>query len=253
LYAIKSGTAIVNFLIKIIQTISMKQITKLFLIFILPINDLANIKENQGKLSEALQLYKQAIKIDRELAYSYAGIGDQHDYRKTAKFYQKFLTLQSEKGRIDHVKKYKQSLKKAQANIFVSADEIFQKLSVKRNLFIPKIGIPIQFGTSSSKIENDDKVLKQCQEIAKAVHDFFRTDENSKIRIEGHTDNEGNTQGNKALSEKRARSIKDWLVKRNIPEKRLLVIGWGEEKPRETNETGHGKFLNRRVTLVRIE
>ena len=101
------------------------------------LNDLANIKEKQGKLSEALRLYKRALKADRQFAYAYAGIGDvlmkQQNYRKAAKFFQKFLTLQVKKGHSDYVQNYKQRLKAAQDRIFVSADEIFQTLSVKRN------------------------------------------------------------------------------------------------------------------------
>jgi len=221
------------------------------------LNDLANIKEKQDKLSEALGLYKRALKADRQLAYAYAGIGDvlmkQQNYRKAAKFFQKFLTLPDKEGHSKHVQHYEKRLKEAQDRIFVSADEIFQALSVKRNFFIPKIGVPIQFGTGSSQVCKD-KVLKQCQAIAKAVRDFFRTDEKSRIRIEGHTDNEGKAQRNKDLSKKRAKKIKEWMVKqKDIPEDRLDVIGWGEDKPEESNETEHGRFLNRRVTLVRIE
>jgi len=221
------------------------------------LNDLANLKEKQGKLSEALRLYKRAIKADRQFAYAYAGIGDvlmeQQDYRKAAKFFQKFLTLQEKKGHNNYVPRYKKRLKEAQEDIFISADEIFQALSVKRSYFIPKVAVPIQFDTGSSQVETKRKVLKQCQAIAKAVRYFFDTDKNSLIRIEGHTDNKGKAGDNKALSKKRAKSVKERLIKLNIPRHRLLVKGWGEEKPIEGNETEHGRFLNRRVTLVRID
>lgn len=178
---------------------------------------------------------------------------EQQDYRKAAKFFQKFLTLQEKKGHNNYVPRYKQRLKEAQEGIFISADEIFQALSVKRSYFIPKVAVPIQFDTGSSQVETKRKVLKQCQAIAKAVRYFFATDENSQIRIEGHTDNKGKARDNKALSEKRAKSVKETLIKLKIPRHRLLVKGWGEEKPIESNEEEHGRFLNRRVTLVRID
>lgn len=221
------------------------------------LNDLANIKENQDKFFEALGLYQRALKADKQFAYAYAGMGDvlmkQQDYRRAAKSFQNFITLQNNKGHSDYVDDYKQRLKKAQDRIFISADEIFQALSVKRNHFIPKIGIPIQFGSGSSQVEGNKNILKQCREIAKAVHNLFRLDENIRIRIDGHTDNKGPAQDNKKLSKKRAESIKYMLIKLYVPKERLYVKEWGEEKPIESNETEHGRFLNRRVTLVRTK
>ncbi|EDN69629.1 lipoprotein [Beggiatoa sp. PS] len=220
------------------------------------LNNLANIKEKQGNLSEALRLYKKAIKANSQFAYAYAGIGDvlikQRDYQKAAKFFQKFLTLQ---GKGNNVQEYKQKLKNAQNNIVVSASEIYQNLSTKRSIGPPKVvDVPIQFPTGSSEIRGNAK--RQCQEIAQAVRDVFKTDKNSKIRIEGHTDNQGKADYNRGLSAKRAKKIKEQLVKElNLPAERFEVVGWGEEKPiaRCNNGDEHGCFLNRRVTLVRID
>jgi len=223
------------------------------------LNNLANIKEKQGNLSEALRLYKKAIKADRQFAHAYAGIGDvlmkQRDYQKAAKFFQKFLTLQEKQGSSDFVSKYKGLLKEAQNHIIVSASEIYQTLSTKRSIGPPKVvDVPIQFNTNSTEFKGNAK--QQYGQIAEAVRDVFKTDKNSKIRIEGHTDNQGKADYNRGLSAKRAQKIKEQLVKElNLPANRFEVIGWGEEKPiaRCNNGDEHGCFLNRRVTLVRID
>ncbi|MFQ3579065.1 MAG: OmpA family protein [Bacteroidales bacterium] len=69
-----------------------------------------------------------------------------------------------------------------------------------------------------------------------------------KIRIEigGHTDNKGTPQFNQELSEKRAKSVVDYLA-RKIPTERLEYKGYGLTQPVAPNDTEEGRALNRRV------
>ncbi len=69
----------------------------------------------------------------------------------------------------------------------------------------------------------------------------------AKIRIEGHTDNKGSAALNKKLSNARAAAVADWLVKHGIERSHLTAIGFGLEKPIDTNETDAGRANNRRV------
>lgn len=68
-----------------------------------------------------------------------------------------------------------------------------------------------------------------------------------KISIEGHTDSDGPDAYNQMLSEKRAGSVKDYLIKQGIEEERLQSVGFGESKPIASNRTPRGKEANRRV------
>jgi len=68
-----------------------------------------------------------------------------------------------------------------------------------------------------------------------------------KIRVEGHTDSDGSDKYNKTLSQKRADSVKEFLVKAGIPAEKLEAVGYGEEKPIADNTTDEGKEKNRRV------
>jgi outer membrane protein OmpA-like peptidoglycan-associated protein len=68
-----------------------------------------------------------------------------------------------------------------------------------------------------------------------------------KIRIEGHTDNKGSAEFNKRLSEERAAAVANWLVKHGIDRKKLATVGFGFEKPIDTNDTEEGRANNRRV------
>jgi outer membrane protein OmpA-like peptidoglycan-associated protein len=72
-----------------------------------------------------------------------------------------------------------------------------------------------------------------------------------RIQIEGHTDAVGSEAYNQTLSERRAASIKEYLVQQfHIDPTRLTVKGMGEEKPVMTNDTEAGRSKNRRVEVV---
>jgi NitT/TauT family transport system substrate-binding protein len=76
---------------------------------------------------------------------------------------------------------------------------------------------------------------------------------NSRIRIEGNTDNVGNHDSNVALSRKRAQSVKTYLVnEHNVAPNRIIVIGNGPDNPVASNETAKGKAQNRRTDFELI-
>ena len=69
--------------------------------------------------------------------------------------------------------------------------------------------------------------------------------------LEGHTDSKGDDAYNQRLSERRAESVKRWLVEREgIDAGRLAPRGWGERKPVASNEDDAGRQRNRRVEVV---
>jgi outer membrane protein OmpA-like peptidoglycan-associated protein len=68
-----------------------------------------------------------------------------------------------------------------------------------------------------------------------------------KVAIEGHTDNTGKPAANQTLSEKRAASVKTYLVKKGVNADRLTTAGFGDTVPIADNKTAAGKASNRRV------
>lgn len=68
--------------------------------------------------------------------------------------------------------------------------------------------------------------------------------------IAGHTDSDGTDASNQDLSERRSKTVIDWLVTRGIAAERLRSAGYGESRPAAPNETESGKALNRRVELT---
>jgi outer membrane protein OmpA-like peptidoglycan-associated protein len=74
-----------------------------------------------------------------------------------------------------------------------------------------------------------------------------------KLRITGHTDNVGKPAANMKLSEKRAKAVKAYLVKKGIDEKRLITEWYGQTRPIAPNNTPEGRQKNRRVEMLIIE
>jgi outer membrane protein OmpA-like peptidoglycan-associated protein len=71
-----------------------------------------------------------------------------------------------------------------------------------------------------------------------------------KVEIGGHTDSLGSEKANQKISEKRAESVKKYLMdKFNIPGDRMIVKGYGSKKPIADNGTKEGRVKNRRVEL----
>lgn len=73
--------------------------------------------------------------------------------------------------------------------------------------------------------------------------------ENPDIEIElsAHTDSRGSDEYNFVLSDKRAKSVMDYIISQGILASRLTSHGYGESRPVATNETDEGRQLNRRV------
>ncbi len=74
-----------------------------------------------------------------------------------------------------------------------------------------------------------------------------------RIEIEGHTCNIGTADYNLGLSERRAESVKQYLIDQGIDENRIQAVGYGESQPVASNDTATGRTMNRRVAIVVLD
>ncbi len=103
----------------------------------------------------------------------------------------------------------------------------------------------ITFDTDSDKIKDESKAtLDQLVGAAKSEPSW-------KLEIQGHTDSTGAADHNQQLSDKRAASVKAYLVKAGIAADRLTAKGFGSTKPVASNDTTLGRSQNRRVEVVK--
>ncbi len=95
-----------------------------------------------------------------------------------------------------------------------------------------------------------DKLLKQSNKRLDDVVTILNENPSFKIQIDGHTDSQGKDDYNLDLSNRRAASVKAYLVSKGIAESRLNSTGYGETKPIADNKTAKGRAQNRRVEMV---
>lgn len=105
-------------------------------------------------------------------------------------------------------------------------------VSVLKNIFF-----------DTDKYELKDKSKTELEKIIR----FLNGNPGVRVEIGGHTDNVGGLAYNRQLSEKRAASVYQYLVSNNIRKERLVLRGYGPDKPIGSNETEDGRQLNRRI------
>ena len=79
---------------------------------------------------------------------------------------------------------------------------------------------------------------------------ILQSDSTLRLRVEGYTDSEGTDERNQRLSDRRARSVVHYLMKKGINVLRMDFVGYGSKHPLDTNDTREGMARNRRVEMV---
>jgi len=106
---------------------------------------------------------------------------------------------------------------------------------------IKPIIINFATGTWGLTSEMKDKIENQLGQLSVEFAGM-------KVRIEGNTDNVGDAAMNRELSQKRAKSVADYLVKTyNFDPNRFIIVGNGPDKPVSSNSTEEGRAANRRT------
>jgi outer membrane protein OmpA-like peptidoglycan-associated protein len=102
--------------------------------------------------------------------------------------------------------------------------------------------------------ETDQAMLKpEGREALAKISGVLMIAEGYTLSVEGHTDAVGSNEYNLDLSEKRATSVRDYLVSQGLSPANISVRGFGETQPIAANETAAGRQENRRVEIVVLE
>ncbi|WP_207682255.1 OmpA family protein [Desulfonema magnum] len=111
----------------------------------------------------------------------------------------------------------------------------------------PRVGALIQFDFDSDAVRSESYPL--LREFGAAFQEDLP---DAVFVVEGHADSKGTDEYNMDLSRRRARAVKAFLTSVfQIEESRLNVRAYGESRPIASNDTEHGRALNRRVEFVR--
>ncbi|MBP7707520.1 MAG: OmpA family protein [Candidatus Aminicenantes bacterium] len=108
-----------------------------------------------------------------------------------------------------------------------------------------RIALEIHFDTGKATIR------PESERIVGEIAALLGQNPDLKVSIEGHTDNTGTAQGNKTLSEERAKAVVAAVAAKGIAAARMGAVGWGQDKPVADNGTEAGRARNRRVEVVK--
>jgi outer membrane protein OmpA-like peptidoglycan-associated protein len=122
---------------------------------------------------------------------------------------------------------------------------------IEKNLYLApiEVGSIIRMNNLFFDFGKSDLRPESFPELDRAV-DFLNKYPSITIEVGGHTDNVGSDGDNKKLSQERAKSVENYLLKKSISAARLQSAGYGESKPVTKNDTDENRQMNRRVEFI---
>jgi outer membrane protein OmpA-like peptidoglycan-associated protein len=123
---------------------------------------------------------------------------------------------------------------KVKEMVVITAEELEIKHKIFFDLGKTRV-LPVSFGL----LDDVARVIKAHPEMP-------------EILIEGHTDDTGNPQRNRDVSQARAGAVRDYLIKKGVEASRLQAKGYGPDRPIAPNATAPGRAKNRRVEFRRV-
>ena len=127
----------------------------------------------------------------------------------------------------------------------IETEEDAETINVKTNITVEEVSVPdrVYFGFDKYNINNDSVEILDLQA------DWLKSDPSINIIVEGHCDERGTREYNLALGERRANSVKNYLVKKGVPAKRIKTISYGKERPIFVG-TGESVWAKNRVAIT---
>jgi len=111
---------------------------------------------------------------------------------------------------------------------------------------------PISFHSGHFEFDKSTLTPETKADLDRAAK-IMQDNPDTVIELQGNTDSVGSDAYNKALGERRAKAVFDYLKSKGINPNRLKMVSFGESKPVATNATDAGRAQNRRVDLVIVK
>ena len=131
---------------------------------------------------------------------------------------------------------------------------------IKKDILLDKIAIGVKITLNNIFFDSGKSLLRKESgiEMEKVIL-LMKQHPEVRIEVSGHTDNKGNDKVNQKLSQDRAQSVVNYIIKNGIDKKRLIAKGYGKTQPVVPNNRPDGSpdpegmQLNRRVEMKIIE
>lgn len=144
-------------------------------------------------------------------------------------------------------------------NIKTNTESLKDKITTEMKHKVPDInvkkieeGVKVEFGDIYFEYKSS-KLTDEAKEKLDKIGDVIKKYNDCEVIIKGHTDDIGSEQYNQRLSEERAKSVLNYLLKKGyLNEKKSSYKGLGEKEPVYDNSTPEGRKKNRRVEIIII-
>jgi peptidoglycan-associated lipoprotein len=100
---------------------------------------------------------------------------------------------------------------------------------------------------------NDASLTEEAKEMLSRNAEYLRQRPGLRVQIEGHCDERGSTEYNLALGERRAYTVKTFLIKLGVEAQRLEIISYGEENPADPRHNEIAWARNRRAEFRELK
>ena len=122
-------------------------------------------------------------------------------------------------------------------------DDVVEKIEI--GVVIVLEGINFEYNSADITPDSETTLMKALKTL--------QDNPDIEVEISGHTDSDGSSSYNMGLSQRRADSVKDWLVSHGISSDKIQAVGYGEDNPIAPNDTPENKYKNRRIEFKRIK
>jgi outer membrane protein OmpA-like peptidoglycan-associated protein len=123
--------------------------------------------------------------------------------------------------------------------------------SIVRNFYVTPIEVGQSVDIENIYFETGKATLKpESFRSLNALIEFLNEYPNVRVEIGGHTDNVGSAEINQRISQERALSVAEYVIKQGVPAHRVVSKGYGFDKPKASNRTAEGRAQNRRVDFT---
>jgi len=96
-----------------------------------------------------------------------------------------------------------------------------------------------------------DVIMPSNYSLLSKAQRAIRTFGEPSLVIEGHTDSTGSEDRNQHLSQRRAESVRAYLVANGtLPQEKIIAVGYGSKRPLASNKTAEGRAINRRIDVI---
>jgi outer membrane protein OmpA-like peptidoglycan-associated protein len=199
--------------------------------------DTARAQAEKAK-AEALQAAQEAARQKQEAEQAKAEAVAQQQALAAEADQARQAAAQSEQAR-QQAEKEKQDLR---ARLLQQLNTVLATRDSARGLIANMSDVLFKSGSS--------ELLAGARERLAKVSGIVLAYPSLKLSVEGHTDSIGSDDYNQQLSEKRAASVREYLVQQGIASDSIVATGFGKTSPVATNDTPEGRQQNRRVELV---